>query len=175
MTCRIGRRKRRRIGNEAGLTLLEICLTLLILGLIVAFASPRLSRAYRHSQLRNQAERLGDDLRLIKARAVLAAQKWRLVVWPDGRGYTIEQQNRQPKEASFFGVDEISECVGQVVRHQPLSHGLMIAPPGAVWQWQPDGTAVGDSLYLIDEEGRTYEIRVNGKRLVVQEAETFLP
>jgi Tfp pilus assembly protein FimT len=157
------------------LTLLELCLTLLILGLIVALASPRLSRSYHHLRLNTAAERLAGDLRMIQTRAVLSAQRWRVVVWPDDRGYTMERQDREPNNAFVFLDKESSEFAGQVVRHEPLPRGLTIAPQGAVWEWQPDGTAVGDTLRLIDEEGQSHGIRIDGIRLAAPMAEAVKP
>lgn len=168
---RTGKLRAPAISNERGLTLVEVCLTLLIVGLIVAAASPRLARSHRNLKLRTAAEGVADDINMIHWRAVLSGRQWRFIIWSDGQGYDVERQPTmetvgQPGFASEWTPD------WQVVTRRPLPPGSTLRPEGSVLQWGPTDAARRDTLCISDGDERAYEIHIEGARISVVPAST---
>ncbi|RMF59573.1 MAG: hypothetical protein D6748_06085 [Calditrichaeota bacterium] len=78
--------------NEKGLTLIELCLTLLILGLIIALATPRLAGSYHSMHLKSVAQKIAEEVCQIQNQAELLEQEWKMKIVEDGRGYLLEKE-----------------------------------------------------------------------------------
>lgn len=157
------------ISDERGLTLIELCLTLLILGLIVAAASPRFAHSYRDLKLKLAAEGLGDDLLMLHRRAVLSGRTWRCTVWKNGQGYSLEQ--RVVQDGSNQSTWE-QETEWQVKRNRRLPKSLTLSPNGVELEWPPDGTYPDHTLSVSAEHGKIYEIEIKKAKITVRPAET---
>ncbi|MDZ7276621.1 MAG: prepilin-type N-terminal cleavage/methylation domain-containing protein [candidate division KSB1 bacterium] len=156
----------RAIGNERGLTLIELCLTLLILGLIVAAASPRLSRSYRRLQLKTAAESIADEIRMIQRRAEISQQAWRFIIRPDGKSYAVECQHRgefaEPPATAATGAPEWEPVI-----RRTLPAAINLAPVAFTIEWTADGVTPHQSLRVCDAEGNAYEIRIEESGLAL--------
>ncbi|RMF70582.1 MAG: type II secretion system protein, partial [Calditrichaeota bacterium] len=78
--------------NERGLTLIELCLTLLVFSLIVLAATPKLAHTYRNLRLKSQAEAVAREFKLLPQESLLTGRTWRFTVWENGNGYSVEEQ-----------------------------------------------------------------------------------
>ncbi|MFQ5637214.1 MAG: hypothetical protein ACE5IR_04390 [bacterium] len=173
MILRTGNQMKRIISNERGLTLLEICLTLLVLGLLVAAANPRLSRSYRSLKLKLAAESTAEDLFMVYRRAILSGSTWRVTVWEDGRGYTIEQQGAaESADPSAWQ----SQPEWHVQRKQRLASGVKLSPRTAQLEWSPNGEHPQHVLHISSEKSEdedSYEIQISKTKITIQRAESL--
>ncbi|MFQ5605508.1 MAG: Tfp pilus assembly protein FimT/FimU [bacterium] len=153
------------IRNERGLTLIELCMTLIILGLIVAAASPQLVHSIRNLKTKNAAESLAENLLMIQQRAILSGRNWRFKVWEDGRGYTVEKR-------VFQDIPETPNALRQeswkIHFEQALPATNILHPPAAVWNFWPDGTMTDLNLTISDDKNRNYQIYADEKTFKVK-------
>ena len=165
---------RRTVSNESGLTLIELCLVLLILGLIVAAASPRLYRSYRGLKLLSAAESIADELNLTQGRCAASGQEWRFRIWQDGHGYDVQRQaGDEPAIPPRPAGGRLRNW--RTVVHRSLPDGITLAPPAARLQWKPGGFLVHERLSISGSDGKTYEIDLEGMSFTVHPANTTAP
>lgn len=153
------------LDNDRGLTLIELCLTLLILGLLIAAMSPRLSNSYQEMQLKNTAEGIAEELQMIHEQTLFTGQQRRFKIWSDGTGFTIE---RQTKVISSTKLAEPVHEQWQVMKKQRLIDGLELRPFDVVLFWSVDGMYPLDSISLVTKQGRKYEIRFKNEQIDVR-------
>ncbi|MFQ5650503.1 MAG: Tfp pilus assembly protein FimT/FimU [bacterium] len=167
MTSQIGRAAKQMGSNEHGLTLIELCLTLLILGLIVMAATPKLSRSFQDLRIQNIAEEVAADLVLCQQRAILTGHARRVKIWPDGRGYTIEHHRDQelPGQPSWSWQDE-----WQVELERTLASGTHLKPMAQPLEWTPAGACPDLVLRIKDGNEKVYEIRIENSKITVRGA-----
>ncbi|MFQ5864136.1 MAG: Tfp pilus assembly protein FimT/FimU [bacterium] len=160
---------RRVIFNERGLTLIELCITLLILGLIVAAASPRLIKSYGDLKLKTAAQGIAEELVTTQRRAVLSGRMWRFKVWDNGLGYSVEQQVTQ-ESADQPAWQWPTEWHTELSRRLPK--GSKLNPEGAIVEWAPDGCYPQHTLSISNENEKIYEIQIESARITVRSANT---
>ncbi|MFQ5706618.1 MAG: Tfp pilus assembly protein FimT/FimU [bacterium] len=160
------------ICNECGLTLIELCLTLLVLGLIVAAATPQFNRSYQDLKLKSEAERLVDDLRMIHRRAVLSGRPWRFRVWENGKGYELQQQSvqRSPDQPAWLWPGR-----WQVRVRHPLPDEFELNPNGTVLEWTPAGDVPHSVLDISGANGKKYEIQISQNKIALLPATPTQP
>lgn len=159
MTSTIGKPVKAMITDEGGLTLIELCFVILILGLILATASPHLSKSYHKLKLKTTAEKVHRDLMMASRRATLSAKPWRIRIWDDGDGYDLEERvidydDEQP-------VWDASEK-WQLKFRRIVQEGLILQPEASTLVWSPAGQAPDGVLTLRNKKGDepVYEIRL---------------
>jgi len=97
---RTGCRLRERGFSEAGFTLIELGLVLLILGAMLTIAIPRLGdRSYKH--LESQARKLAVTIRYMRHAAILNGRTYRLVIDLDNAEYVaaVGERDGVPKDS----------------------------------------------------------------------------
>lgn len=161
----------KKIADDRGLTLIELCLTLLILGILVALATPRLAGTYQELKLRNTAERIADELRQLRQRALLTGEGWRFRVWEDGRGFSVD--HLRPPESGATPAWYAAQMWEEVSRQSLGSGHEFVEPdPPPVWECRPDGRFGEMSIQVCNQNGSVYEIRVTHQGIVLRPAET---
>ncbi len=92
-----------QLKNEKGLTLIELCLAILILGLLVVAVAPRLAGTFSKMKIKSAAEKFAAELRLTRQQAAFSGTFWRLRITDEGRVYCLEQeiQNTRPRIATI--------------------------------------------------------------------------
>lgn len=168
MMFTIGKRMKTATPNERGLTLIELCVTLLVLGLIAALASPRLTHAYYHLRLKTTAEEIVDAMTMAGRRAIFSGQPWRLRVSPEGDCYFIEQQmtdidSEQP--VWNWPADWRIEI------RKVLDDGLRLTPTGESFTWIPGGAPPCGKLVVSDGSGRSHTIHLEATGIMFQQTD----
>jgi type II secretion system protein H len=166
MTYTIGKAKSPAFRDESGLTLIEMCLVLLLLGLLVAAATPRLARSYQALKLKTAAESLAREMKVISRRALLVGQRWQLTIAADGRSYGLAPQ--KPREETNAAALEEQACEWQPARRRFLPEGITLAPADTALVWGLNGALSPSALTLTDEQARVFEINLEGTRITIQ-------
>jgi type II secretion system protein H len=78
----------RRLGRE-GFSLAEIMIVLVIMGVVLAMALPKLTGAVGESALRGAINRLASDLTLARMQAIKNATSASVQIASDGKSYTV--------------------------------------------------------------------------------------
>jgi len=158
---------RRTICDERGLTLLELCFTLLIVGLIVTLASPRLRRTYASLKLKTAARNVAQELEGVRRQAMLSGFSWRFRVWSDGRGYVVER--RGPDELGGEALEMRQSAWEKELGHR-LPEGYHLEPVGETAEWDPQGPFPELTLRLLSDRGEAYEVEVKRTEISVHRA-----
>ncbi len=153
----------KRLCNETGLTLIELCLTLLILGLIIALAIPRLGRSYHSLRLKSTAEQIAEELEMTRKRSDLFDQAWRLRLLKSKQGYILEKKVENPW---FPG-----QMSWQQVFRKDLPAGFSLDTKEKIIEWLPGGYVNQTQLILISENGERFEIQITKKGIHVLETQ----
>lgn len=170
MMFTIGKRLKTATPNERGLTLIELCVTLLVLGLIVALASPRLTQAYYHLRLKTTAEEIADAMTMAAHRAIFSGQPWRLRVSPEGDCYFIEQQRTDvDSEQPVWGWP----ADWHVEIRKTLDKDLRLAPTDESFTWISNGAPPCGKLVVSDANGRGYAIRLEAVGVTLLQADAL--
>lgn len=152
--------------NEKGLTLLELCLTLLILALIVTAASPRLSRTYNRLRAKTTAEQIAGDVSMMLRLSSLTGQFWRMRIWENGRGYFLEQ--RKVHSAAIGAIAREIRGDWERVTTRALPDGYFLVSSRAVFEWQPTGPAPTLQLELKHEKYGHYRVKAGPDGVTVE-------
>ncbi len=112
---------RRRFDGQAGFTLLEVSLVILILGVMLVFVVPRF-RDRGRAEMLSQARRLALTFRLLRDEAVLNGSPLRL-------NYDLDQQRYwvTPHEASTVDLAQFAADIGSLARGTKLGPEVAIA------------------------------------------------
>ncbi len=79
---------RKQAGGESGLTLLELVVTLAVMGLIAAIAVPSMGKVIPHVKLNSAASQLTNDLNIARYRGISGNFKTRVVFNTGASTYT---------------------------------------------------------------------------------------
>ncbi|HKP74435.1 MAG TPA: GspH/FimT family protein [Longimicrobiaceae bacterium] len=75
--------------NRGGFSLAEILIVLVIIGIALAMAVPRVQQALHQSAIRGALNRVATDITLTRLRAVRTSRRAMLLVNGSGNGYTV--------------------------------------------------------------------------------------
>ncbi len=150
----------KRLWNEKGLTLIELCLTLLILGLIIALAIPRLGKSYHSLHLKTLAEQIAGELEMTRHHSDLFNQAWRLRVFKNKQGYVLEKR----VDNTFFP----GKVTWQLVSRKDLPSGFSLNAKDNIVEWLPGRRAPETQLQICDKNGDSVEIRISEKGIHVK-------
>ncbi|KAA3617926.1 MAG: hypothetical protein DWQ05_07730 [Calditrichaeota bacterium] len=149
---------------EKGITLLELCIVVLILGLIVTMAVPHLKRTYSSLVLKTETQEIVDQLYMINRRAVLSGVPWRFKVWPDGKGFFVERQLVEIYD--HRPIVSVEPNWHTESRHY-LAKGSTLNPVDYSLEWSPDGRYPDGKLALNTSSGILCEVNIIDARIVV--------
>ncbi len=153
------------LNNESGLTLIELCLTMLILGLVLMASTPKLARSFKNLRSKSVAEDVAADLVLCRHRAILSGSARRMRVWDNGLGYTVERLSLESGNRPSLRSSE----AWQVEIDNPMATETTLSPPGQAFEWTPAGSQTTGTLILTDAQNRLFEIRMAGKSVTIHE------
>lgn len=145
------------LSDESGLTLIELCLTLLLLGLFVAAASPDLSHALAAMRLKSEAESVAADMRMASQKSRISGVRRRMLVAEDGSGYVIERQTWEdtPDTPAWEPPADWHVTVQRTLRP-----GSQLKPAGQTFVLDPGRTRTGILLTYVHDGKTLYEIRL---------------
>lgn len=145
--------------NSRGFTLLEIMLTVIIIGILSTLAMPSLREIVGMQNLRGAARTLASDLRMAQQDAVAGNRHVTVLFNPDPLNtYAFSTGNSRslPKEIALSG----TSFSGNAFRFSPLG-----APVETGGEQQVEGYVI-----LSNPEGRAFYIRVsNSGRVTIEE------
>ncbi len=170
MIFKTGRMRMSLRNNEDGLTFLELCLVLLILGLLLAAATPKLSRSYEALKFKTAAKAVAADVDFAFSAAILSGRAHRLRLWPDGSGYTVEEKITAQAPAGFAPSAEVR---WRSVRSNRLPEQLQLesdAPELIFSAAHPEKAA---ELRLVSEKHREARIVLRRGAVKVVEVEQY--
>ncbi|MFQ5631788.1 MAG: Tfp pilus assembly protein FimT/FimU [bacterium] len=174
MTSTTGTRMKTMIADERGLTLIELCFVILILGLIVAMASPRLSQSYHKLKLKTTAEQVYRDLTMASRRATLSARPWRFRIWDDGSGYDLEEQiSDYENDRPAWEAD----AKWQSKLRRGMQEGFVLHPEASTLIWSPNSRGPNNTLTLKSRNGDNivYEIQIENGKVRLHERQGTMP
>ncbi len=148
------------LSNERGLTLIELCLTLLVLGLLVAAASPNLSHALSALKLKSEAESVATNLQMAIQKCRISGIPHRIQVMEDGKSYVIGRQSWEdsPDRPAW---DPVTDW--QVIVRNALSTGSKLQPAGEAFVLDPAETRKNVLLTLVHDDKLVYKIQLDGE------------
>lgn len=164
MTSATGSRMIREISTEKGLTLLELCLVVLILGLIVTMAVPRLQKSYSSLLVKSEANEIVEQMHMINRRAILSGVPWRFSIWPDGSGYFVER-----KLYEDYGNQPVVAVkpTWHVESRHYLQNGSVLTPVDTFFEWRPDGRFPRGKLAIVSSKGYRSEVTINEAKIII--------
>ncbi len=83
-----------RLSRTRGFTLLELMITLVIAGALVALVPPMLQRALPSVQLRGASQELASALRFVRSWSIAQGREGRLILDLQNKHYTITPRNK---------------------------------------------------------------------------------
>ena len=152
---------RRRI-RRAGFTLIEMAVTLLVIGIVTAALIPRLPDpgAWR---LKSAARKLAATITYVYNRSAATQLTYRLTLDIDGRRYFVSLLNTdrafEPVELAFARETALPPRVFFADAQSP-AQGKVNAG-AAVIHFMPTGFVEPSEIHLKDEDGAEFTLRVN--------------
>jgi len=137
-----------------GFTLVEMAVTILLLGLVLAFSIPTFRSVSNSYQLKGATENIAGQLRLGRERAIATGQIQHFHLWPT-------------TGADYYIIDHATEAVPKSWNRWMLPRGITYYS-GTTLSWvemRPDGRAsFSGYVVLKDERGRrdTVGVQVSG-------------
>jgi prepilin-type N-terminal cleavage/methylation domain-containing protein len=134
---------RKRLSSIAyqGFSLLELMLSLLVMGIVAAIALPSWNRLEPSYRLNSSARQLQSELHRIKMRAAAENVSFQLAYVEGAAEYTIQNAPNPPV-------------------NKPLPQGVMIAKAGTI-SFSPRGTAAGNRVRLQIADGLCRQVVVS--------------
>lgn len=137
---------------QAGFTLLELLIVILILAVIVGVAVPRFSRAFSHLELQVFAADVAKLLIYANKRAVVSGETLRIHFDVNGRRYWLAEV----QEASPEGKSE--RVPGKVGRISSVPRGVSLDPSAREVTFYPDGRADRFEMLIFDDSQDGYRL-----------------
>ncbi len=163
MTSATGKRKK----NRAGLTLIEILIVVLLLGILLGIASPRMASSFSGMQLSTGSKDIAALARYAWQRAVLDEVDYRINFDQANSKYWLTYRKEPLTDPEKF--QHISGSLGKIYNLPEKVKILRIIHPADSFPYitfYPDGTADETRIYLKNDNGKVYVIstsRIVGK------------
>lgn len=139
LTSAISTERRRRF--EAGFTLLEIVVVMVIIGVITAIAIPSLQAGSRQAAVRRSVRAFISAARQASAEAVRTRKPSALIVWPDDAAFSVEGASGR------YELPEFAEF-GEIVGGREMEGDEEI-----LFDFYPTGSSVGGSVEVSFDNG----------------------
>ncbi len=163
-----GRTPRSILGDEKGLSLLEIIIVLVIIGLVVSLSTPRLFNVWRNLQVKRSATSLASLLRYAHQQAILTKETQIVRIDLDGQTTVLLPPTVSPPQKGSG--EEAAPPKGATTLRFPSSvRPRLIVPEGATVidsgqrdiRFYPTGTSTGEAIELVNVLGTVYRIVVD--------------
>lgn len=129
--------------EESGLTLLELMVTLAVVGIMAAIAAPSLAKVIPHVKLNSAASQLTNDLNIARYRGISGNFKTR-VVFDTGNSTYTRWLDKNRNGAFDAGEQDI------VNRDMPSGVTFVVASTAPYVQFDPTGTAEDGTASVTD-------------------------
>ena len=137
---------------QAGFTLLELLIVVLILAVVVGVSVPRFSRTFRHLQLQLFAADVAKLLTYASKRAVARGEMLRIHFDVEGRRYWLAQAQEASPKAKFKRV------AGKFGRISSVPEAISLHPSAREVTFYPDGRADPFEMFIFDESREGYRL-----------------
>ncbi|MBU0983939.1 MAG: GspH/FimT family pseudopilin [candidate division Zixibacteria bacterium] len=92
---------KKTLRTKRGFTLIELMITVVVVGIVAAMAVPRFSKAWERQQFRSENRNLISKLRLARSHAISNKQPFGVYVDQDARTITVFQDIVSPSNMTF--------------------------------------------------------------------------
>lgn len=137
---------------QAGFTLLELLIVLVILSVVAAFSIPRFGRTFSHLQFEVLSYKVAKLLEVAGQGAIATGNRMRVHFDPEDRRYQLLQAQGVPPESPF---EPIPGRVGQL---HTLPDSVFLSPTTPDVTFYPDGTADPFQLLILDHQRNGYRL-----------------
>ncbi len=146
--------------HTRGLTLIELLIAVVILGIVAALAAPNASQWIENYTVRKAGRQLVSDLQLAKMRAVSQGVQHRISFDPTHTLYTIEQGNASTGSTTWAQVDIVRALANDTNPY--CAKGVTLASNFAnnVVLFSPTGTAAPAGTITLATANYTRFVRV---------------
>ncbi len=162
-----GRTARRVLSDEKGLSLLELIVVLVIIGLVAALSAPTLYREWRHVQSKRAATSLAALLRYAHQQAILTKETQ--IVRIDFDGQTTRLLRAAPTGSEDDEGTSPPPRALATYRFPPTVRPRLVNPDRSIVieagqrdiLFYPTGYSTGEAIELISVLGRVYRIVID--------------
>lgn len=142
-----GRPRRRRVLDPRGFTLIELLVVMIIITLTIAIAIPRVGSGWKRIQDSDFLEQFTETIQRGRLLAMNTGIPVCFRLNGTNRVYGCENPPAHPIPLNV-------EIFSKHLEQDPKSGDFLIT-------FYPDGSLVGDTLQVVFDKGRTYEVLIN--------------
>lgn len=163
----LGRTSRGALGDERGLSLLEITVVLLIIGLVVAFSAPTIYRGWYNLQCKRSATSLASIFRFAHQQAILTKETQVVQIDLDSQLTRIIPPGSETQEGEDAGEPKAA-AVAPLYFPSTVKPRLIIPERAVVIdrgkrdvRFFPTGNSTGETIELVNVLGTVYRIVID--------------
>jgi len=145
------------MGIEKAFTFIELLMTLLILAIVAAIATPAFQRYAINSNLKTALRDIASDIALLKERAISENRMYRIPLDIANNRYTLQQCNTLGSPCSAWSalqVKNLTQFAGDI-RFDPEATTV------TSYFFQPRGMVTNGTIVLRNSRGSTASITIN--------------
>ncbi len=139
-------------GAQAGFTLLELLIVILLMAVVVGFSVPRFSRTFSHLQLQVFAYDVAKLLTYAGKRAVARGEMLRIHFDVEGRRYWLAQAQEGSPEGEF---ERVASKFGRI---SSVPEAISLDPSAREVTFYPDGRADPFEMFIFDNRQEGYRL-----------------
>jgi|SRR5215213_9497608 len=138
--------------HRGGFSMAEVLIVLVIIGIAIAMAVPRMQGVLHESSLQSALNQVASDITLARLRAVRAGTRAALVVNSAGTGYTVVVDPSGATPTTFKTVSFATDYKGLTL--SPVNNSVTFDSRGMLVQ--------GSGTIMATRQGRTDSLTVTG-------------